>query len=342
MIDRFSRYCMLVPTTDMKATTVVGALEKWITIFGPPETILSDNGSQFLSGVYKTFNALGKTKLKYTTPYHPECNGMIERLHRWIKERLTLISVETNKDFLEGDDWSQYLGMIQWSYNTTPNHMTNHSPYHIIFGHRVARPTFPKPDEFFKVKTPNEYIEYMNNVRNIIENETKEYQKYYDEQRKKYYKKYDNDKPEFEVGDLVLYYTGDQMVGNVKKLSSNWMGPYEITKISTDKLTYKISNLKNPNNYLMANINQIKIFKPKNESLCIEAPMTLCIDYINREIDNVRNNDLIQTEINMINRKFSDEEKEYFHELTTYEPFSNDKMNAYKMILDKIIHPYNY
>eukprot|EP01084_Bolivina_argentea_P068130 123991_1 len=67
--------------------------------------------------------------------YYPETNGQIERLHRWIKERLTLISVDLGINFTDSiDDWDNYIGLIQHSYNSTPNTMTNYSPNKIIFG----------------------------------------------------------------------------------------------------------------------------------------------------------------------------------------------------------------
>ncbi len=79
MIDRFSRYCMLVPVTNIKALTITMALQEWTKMFGPPQHIISDNGSQFISALFKHWNTKQGTDLKYTSTYHPECNGMIER-----------------------------------------------------------------------------------------------------------------------------------------------------------------------------------------------------------------------------------------------------------------------
>ena len=86
MIDTFTRYCMLVAVQDVTALSVVKAIDKWMTTFGPPKSILSDNGPQFISSLYQNYmDNHGGIKYKYTTTYHPQCNGQIERLHRWIK-----------------------------------------------------------------------------------------------------------------------------------------------------------------------------------------------------------------------------------------------------------------
>ena len=72
---------------------------------------------------------------KFSTPFYPETNGQVERLHGWIKERLTLISVELGMNFIDyEDDWDNYISLIQHSYNSTPNSITSYSPNHIIFG----------------------------------------------------------------------------------------------------------------------------------------------------------------------------------------------------------------
>ena len=134
MIDRYTRFAMLVPVKNIKANTIVHAYGKWNTLFGPPKSLLSDNGSQFISEIFRHYARTHGTKQLFASPYYPECNGMVERLHRWIKERLCLISVDMGLNFLDGDDWSTYIPVIQHAYNSTANSMTTYSPNAIIFG----------------------------------------------------------------------------------------------------------------------------------------------------------------------------------------------------------------
>ena len=55
LMDKFSRFCMLVPIKDVKTLTVVRAYQKWINLFGVPKNLLSDNGTQFTSEIFRTF-----------------------------------------------------------------------------------------------------------------------------------------------------------------------------------------------------------------------------------------------------------------------------------------------
>jgi transposase InsO family protein len=138
MIDKFSRYCMLVPVKSISSSDIIKAIDRWITTFGAPKSILSDNGPQFISG---------GIELKYSSTYYPQSNGQIERLHRWIKERLTLIA---------------YDGA-----NSTPNQMTTYSPMDIVLG--VDDYAFP--EYRFDPELPGDYIKYMENRQRIIRND---------------------------------------------------------------------------------------------------------------------------------------------------------------------------
>ena len=72
MIDKFSRYCMLVPVLDITALSTVKAIDKWITTFGPLQSMLSDNGPQFISSMYRDYMSNhGDIKYKYP-PLHPK------------------------------------------------------------------------------------------------------------------------------------------------------------------------------------------------------------------------------------------------------------------------------
>jgi cleavage and polyadenylation specificity factor subunit 1 len=53
--------------------------------FGCPETITTDQGSQFESQLFHSLAKLFGIQLSRTTPYHPAANGLVERFHRTLK-----------------------------------------------------------------------------------------------------------------------------------------------------------------------------------------------------------------------------------------------------------------
>ena len=132
---------------------------------------------------------------------------MIERLHRYIKERLRILAVDKGLDFLQRDDWDIYCSSIQFAYNTTKNRMTGYAPYTIISGSEVTTPskiqrlnsekqnqtnagiiTDDVDTEIIKhdsKKDLQQFIKEMNNRKALINKTANETQAKYDSQRQK-------------------------------------------------------------------------------------------------------------------------------------------------------------
>lgn len=89
MIDRFTRWPEAVPLKDMTTEAVATAFYvHWIARFGTPQTITTDQGTQFESSLFNALAKLIGAKRIHTTPYHPASNGIIERWHRTLKASL--------------------------------------------------------------------------------------------------------------------------------------------------------------------------------------------------------------------------------------------------------------
>lgn len=89
IVDRYTRWPTAIPICDATAPTVAQALiDQWIANFGVPLKITSDQGRQFESLLFHELNqTLGITHLR-TTSYHPQSNGLVERLHRALKANI--------------------------------------------------------------------------------------------------------------------------------------------------------------------------------------------------------------------------------------------------------------
>ena len=135
MIDRFSRWPAAVPMKDINTETVINALSHgWISAFGIPETITTDRGSQFTSAVWTQLLETWGIRHSMTTSYHPEANGMVERLHRRLKESLMAIC---------GEDrhlWYSKLPMALLSLRTTLKPDIKASPAELVYGEGLAVP----------------------------------------------------------------------------------------------------------------------------------------------------------------------------------------------------------
>ena len=274
MIDKFSRFCMLIPVADIKTITIAKAFQNWINLFGIPKALLSDNGTQFTSEIFRCFTEQLQIKQRFTTPYYPECNGQIERLHRWIKERLVVIAIDGGLNFIDGDDnWDDYIGVIQHSYNSTPNTMTKYSPNKIIFGSNLSYNINPVNDNFQYITTNEEYVKYINNIRSIVQNAAISNQTNYDRIRSKTYNKGKKESTEYQVGDLVLIDVSRHTVGNKNKFSPTWHGPHEIIKVISPNKVFEVREIGNVQHIQQTNIKFMKVYKA--------SPYVMVINYIN-------------------------------------------------------------
>ena len=146
IVDRFTRWPTAIPIRDINAETVIDALAlNWIASFGVPETITTDRGSQFTSAIWTQLLKTWGIKHCTTTAYHPQANGLVERLHRRLKE--SLIALCQN----ERDRWFWKLPMTLLALRTTVKPDIGASPSDMVYGEGISIPGQlagpPQPDD---------------------------------------------------------------------------------------------------------------------------------------------------------------------------------------------------
>ena len=100
---------------------------------GIPLRVLSDRGSVFLGRVMeKVCELLGIDRV-VTSPYRPQSNGVVERLHGTLKPML----VKANDS---GVDWSEFLPLALFAIRQVPNRDVGFSPHQLVYGRDVLGP----------------------------------------------------------------------------------------------------------------------------------------------------------------------------------------------------------
>lgn len=104
MIDRFTRWPEAFPIPDIIAETVARKFfEEWITQYGAPTRITTDQGRQFEADLFQQLTHMTGTKRWRTTAYHRQANGMVEKLHRQLKAAIKCHETES---------WTKVLPVI--------------------------------------------------------------------------------------------------------------------------------------------------------------------------------------------------------------------------------------
>jgi transposase InsO family protein len=89
VIDRSTRRPEAFPVVDITAQACVDTfIRGWVARFGAPARITTDRGFQFTSSTWAGMcQQLGAQHIR-TSAYHPQSNGLVERLHKQLKEAL--------------------------------------------------------------------------------------------------------------------------------------------------------------------------------------------------------------------------------------------------------------
>lgn len=144
IVDRYSRFPMAIPIKSPKAGPMIHMLcDRWISLFGLPKRITTDNGAIFSSGKFLSFLKAHSIEWKPTTSYHPQANGMVERLHRRLKESLTA----------SGRQWLDQLPWTLLSIRNAKGPDIPYSPAEAVFGSAVRQPlTLTQGEETMPLK----------------------------------------------------------------------------------------------------------------------------------------------------------------------------------------------
>ena len=159
MIDRTTRWPEAVPLADTKTDTVLQAfLDHWVSRFGVPHTVTTDRGAQFTSGTWRqTLTRLGITA-STTSAYHPQANGLVERLHRTLKNALRCTGRSSNS-------WSRALPWVLLGLRSAPRPDTAASAAEIVFGTPLRIPGLCFQDE---QSSPRSAAEQLDQARSNV------------------------------------------------------------------------------------------------------------------------------------------------------------------------------
>jgi transposase InsO family protein len=118
-IDKFSKWIEVGPLNSIGSEQAVAFFTNIIHRFGVPNSIITDNGTQFTSRKYLDFYEDHHIRVDWAAVAHPMTNGQVERANGMILQGLKpRIYNDLNKF---GKRWMKELPLVVWSLRTTPS-----------------------------------------------------------------------------------------------------------------------------------------------------------------------------------------------------------------------------
>ena len=155
--DHFTKYALAIATKNQTAKTTAEAFyQHFITNYGIPTRIHSDQGANFESEIIKELCKITGMTNSRTSPYHPMGNPIPERFNRTLLDMLGTLEPDKKSD------WKKYLPSLTYAYNCTKHETTKISPHELMFGRKPKLPIdslFDTPVQENSSKTTKEYIE---------------------------------------------------------------------------------------------------------------------------------------------------------------------------------------
>ena len=159
---------------------------------------------KFTAEVMKEVSRLLSLQQITTTPYHPICNGLIERFHMTLKQMLRTLCAERPKD------WDKYLPALRFAIREVPQESLRFSPFELLYGRNVKGP-MEIYRELWSAEAPDEQVlstyQYVIELRDRLEQTCKlahENSKRVQVKQKAYYDRRAWSR-KFDVGDVCYY-----------------------------------------------------------------------------------------------------------------------------------------
>lgn len=126
IVDYFSKFIEIPKMTSTTSVAVINQLKSIFSRHGIPETIISDNGPQFISLEFKNFSTQWEFKHITSSARYSQSNGMAERHIQTVKNMLYKAKAD-NKD--------PYLSLLEL--RNTPLELDGKSPSELLMGRKL-------------------------------------------------------------------------------------------------------------------------------------------------------------------------------------------------------------
>ena len=129
--DYLSKYPFAFRIKSKTAMEIASKFFQFISYFGPPKELLSDQGNEFLNQLVQHVSLVCGVERKVTAAYHPRTNGLTERFNQ------SMVNALRKHAAMNPEDWDQWLPYILLAARTRVHSTTGLSPIELVTGQKA-------------------------------------------------------------------------------------------------------------------------------------------------------------------------------------------------------------
>ena len=260
-----TRFPEAIPLRNIKTKSTVKALINFFIFVGLLKSVQSDQGSNFMSGIFQQIMHELGIKQYRSSAYHPESQGALERFHQTLKNMIRSCCFDTEKD------WDEGIHLLLFAVRESVQESLGFSPFELVFGHSVRGPLKLLKEKFLSNdETPLNLLQYVSDFRNRLSRACEVARSNLKTSQRKMKTRYHNHviDRKFKPGDKVLALL--PIPG--RSLQARYFGPYTIDKKTSD-LNYIINTQGRHKNKQLCHVNILKEYFDRDSS--ISKPITV-------------------------------------------------------------------
>ncbi|MBW0573863.1 hypothetical protein O181_113578 [Austropuccinia psidii MF-1] len=233
IVDRYSKTPIFLPChkDDTAMDTALLLWSRVISHKGLFNNIISDRDPKFTSALWTNLHRLFGTKLSFSTAYHPQTDGLAERMIQTLEDMIRRFCAY-GLEFKDSDgfthDWCTLIPALELAYKTSVHSSTGQTPAILEKGWNPRLPEDTLRKDFIDIHPTASSVKVIldkvkHHAKQII-NDAFEYPK----------QKWDKSHkvPDFKVGDLVLASSLNfNNIKDPKNLKDSDVGPFVIVAL---------------------------------------------------------------------------------------------------------------
>ena len=195
---------------------------------------MSDRGTHFRNQLVDNLIQKFRGKHLYSTPYHPQTNGLVERFNRTLCESLAKLDNIA--------EWDLHIPSVLFAYRTAVQSSTKVTPFYLAYGREARLPiSFDNLDEVLEENILDRLFHLVDELPHIRETAKQQVRKTQQKQKRQYDQNIKRSQA-YQIGDKVLMYHAAKEKQWSGKLEPKWKGPYYIHQVLGNGV-YKLREL---------------------------------------------------------------------------------------------------